>query len=410
MIGMMMRRRLFTSMTRRTKKRAFTTSEVPRPRMKQLCIHGLNCAIPMIGFGFMDNLVMIQAGDAIDNTIGVAMCLSTLTAAALGQVVSDASGVCFGGFIDAMAGKLGLPMSTLTLDQRNTRFVRFFSTAAAASGVILGCLLGMTCLFFMDTDKADREKKKKKLAVLFDSLMQDGHTLLGAERCTLWLLPRTMPTEDNARPLNVSLRRTESRRDLIFMWSKSRKITDDTRSADQLEYMFQQCETQKTGFVNIKKILEVVNEMGWGIRLKDLIELIESSNIELDSKGNMNLEGFKKMIDDIILGDETLYPAQPGSMKYEVIKSKSLVNVPDLYSDRIYQGKAVQRTMDGLMGSFTLSVLIAPVLNSNGEVLGVIEATNKESSLGYSAFTEEDEKLITLLCGQAGRYIEAVFD
>eukprot|EP00938_MAST-03A_sp_MAST-3A-sp1_P004045 g4045.t1 len=381
--------------------------------MKQLCIHGLNCAIPMIGFGFMDNLVMIQAGDAIDNTIGVAMCLSTLTAAAFGQVVSDASGVCFGGFIDAMAGKLGLPMSTLTLDQRNTRFVRFFSTAAAASGVILGCLLGMTCLFFMDTDKADREKKKKKLAVLFDSLMQDGHTLLGAERCTLWLLPRTMPSEDDVarhRPLNVSLRRTESRRDLIFMWSKSRKITDDTRSADQLEYMFQQCETQKTGFVNIKKILEVVNEMGWGIRLKDLIELIESSNIELDSNGNMNLEGFKKMIDDIILGDETLYPAQPGSMKYEVIKSKSLVNVPDLYSDRIYQGKAVQRTMDGLMGSFTLSVLIAPVLNSNGEVLGVIEATNKESSLGYSAFTEEDEKLITLLCGQAGRYIEAVFD
>ena len=154
---------------------------------------------------------MIQAGDAIDNTIGVAMCLSTLTAAALGQVVSDASGVCFGGFIDAMAVKLGIPVSTLTLEQRNMRFVRFFSTAAAASGVILGCLLGMTCLFFMDTDKADREKKKKKLAVLFDSLMHDGHTLLGAERCTLWLLPRTMPSEDDVarhRPLNVSLRRT----------------------------------------------------------------------------------------------------------------------------------------------------------------------------------------------------------
>jgi GAF domain-containing protein len=381
--------------------------------MKQLCIHGLNCAIPMIGFGFMDNLVMIQAGDAIDNTIGVAMCLSTLTAAALGQVVSDASGVCFGGFIDAMAGRLGLPMSTLTLQQRNTRFVRFLSVFSSMSGVILGCLLGMTCLFFMDTDKADREKKKKKLAVLFDSLMQDGHTLLDAERCTLWLLPRTMPSEDDVarhRPLNVSLRRTESRRDLIFMWSKSRKRSQ-THSADQMEYMFRQCDTKNNGFVNIKKILEVVNDMGWGLRLKDLIELIESSNIELDSKGNMNIAGFKKMIDDIILGEETLYPAQPGSMKYEVIKKKCLVNVPDLYSDRTYQGKAVQRTMDGLMGSFTLSVLIAPVLNSKGEILGVIEATNKESEgLGYSAFTEEDEKLITLLCGQAGRYIEAVFD
>ena len=113
------------------------------------------------------------------------------------------------------------------------------------------------------------------------------------------------------------------------MWSKSRKRTK-TQSSDQMEYVFKQCDTQNSGFVNIKKILEVVNDMGWGIRLQDLIELIESSNIELDSKGNMNLEGFKKMIDDIILGEETLYPAQPGSMKYEVIKSKCLVNVPDL--------------------------------------------------------------------------------
>jgi hypothetical protein len=41
----------------------------------------------MIGFGLMDNLVMIQAGDLIDSTIGVTLGLSTLTAAAFGQVV-----------------------------------------------------------------------------------------------------------------------------------------------------------------------------------------------------------------------------------------------------------------------------------------------------------------------------------
>lgn len=40
----------------------------------------------MVGFGFMDNLVMIQAGDMIDSTIGVTLGLSTLTAAAFGQV------------------------------------------------------------------------------------------------------------------------------------------------------------------------------------------------------------------------------------------------------------------------------------------------------------------------------------
>ena len=308
MIGMMMRRRLFTSMTRRTKKRAFRLRGT-ETQNEATVYSRFELWIPMIGFGFMDNLVMIQAGDAIDNTIGVAMCLSTLTAAARSSRLTLPC--LFRGFIDAMAGKLGLPMSTLTLDQRNTRFVRFFSTACCV-WCGFGMSFGMTCLFFMDTTRlTEREEEETCRTVRF---LDAGWThTLGAERCTLWLLPRTMPTEDNARPLNVSLRRTESRRDLIFMWSKSRKITD-ARSADQLEYMFEQCDTQKTGFVNIKKILEVVNEMGWGLRLKDLIELIESSNIELDSKGNMNLEGFKKMIDDIILGDETLYPAQPGSM------------------------------------------------------------------------------------------------
>ena len=28
-------------------------------------------ALPMVGFGFVDNLIMIQAGDLIDNSIGV---------------------------------------------------------------------------------------------------------------------------------------------------------------------------------------------------------------------------------------------------------------------------------------------------------------------------------------------------
>jgi hypothetical protein len=39
----------------------------------------------MIGFGFMDNLVMITAGEAIDSTFGVALGISTLTAAGFGQ-------------------------------------------------------------------------------------------------------------------------------------------------------------------------------------------------------------------------------------------------------------------------------------------------------------------------------------
>ena len=43
---------------------------VTAPTARQLGLFGLNVAIPMIGFGFMDNFIMILAGDAIDASIG----------------------------------------------------------------------------------------------------------------------------------------------------------------------------------------------------------------------------------------------------------------------------------------------------------------------------------------------------
>mmetsp|Transcript_11351 Transcript_11351/g.24078 ORF Transcript_11351/g.24078 Transcript_11351/m.24078 type:complete len:229 (+) Transcript_11351:90-776(+) len=59
------------------------------PTSSQLQNLFLASAIPMVGFGFMDNFIMIQAGGLIDSTLGVKFGLATLTAAAMGQVVSD---------------------------------------------------------------------------------------------------------------------------------------------------------------------------------------------------------------------------------------------------------------------------------------------------------------------------------
>ena len=61
----------------------------PLPTATQLRNHFVKAAVPMIGFGLMDQTVMLQAGNAIDCTIGVTFSLSTLTAAAFGQVCSD---------------------------------------------------------------------------------------------------------------------------------------------------------------------------------------------------------------------------------------------------------------------------------------------------------------------------------
>ncbi|CAD7959476.1 unnamed protein product [Amoebophrya sp. A25] len=145
-------------------------------------------AVPMVGFGFMDNMVMIQAGDLIDNTIGVKFGLATLTAAACGQVFSDVSGVCFGGVVDAFCLKLGLPVPQLTSAQRTLPLVKRWSTFGAVCGVIVGCTLGMTSLLFMDLEAAERAKKNQELDTIFATVVKEGSEALGAERCSLFVV------------------------------------------------------------------------------------------------------------------------------------------------------------------------------------------------------------------------------
>jgi Transmembrane protein 65 len=47
-------------------------------------------AVPMVGFGFMDQFVLIQAGGYIDATLGVKLGLATLSAAAAGMLLNCA--------------------------------------------------------------------------------------------------------------------------------------------------------------------------------------------------------------------------------------------------------------------------------------------------------------------------------
>lgn len=161
-------------------------AEDPTPR--QLRILALRSAIPMIGFGFMDNLVMIQAGEAIDMSIGVMFGLSTLTAAGFGQCVSDVAGLTCGGIVDATVAKMNLPRHGLSPAQLDLRKVRITSTVGGCVGVVIGCLLGMTSLLFMDTNRAEKAKKAKELTSIFESVMKEGHKLVNAERATLWII------------------------------------------------------------------------------------------------------------------------------------------------------------------------------------------------------------------------------
>jgi len=162
--------------------------DVILPTKEQLRVLAYRAAIPMVGFGFMDNLVMITAGEAIDSTLGVALGISTMTAAGFGQCCSDVAGNLSGGTVDAAITRMKLQHHGLTEDQLDLKVSRMYKLLGACVGVVAGCLLGMSCLLFIDTDKADRARKAKELQSIFQHIMTEGKSLFNADRATLFML------------------------------------------------------------------------------------------------------------------------------------------------------------------------------------------------------------------------------
>lgn len=126
----------------------------PLPTRQQFKHVFLRAAIPMVGFGFMDQSVMLHAGNAIDCTLGVSLGISTLTAAAFGQFFSDSAGVLFGGALEKLSRVCGIPPSDLTVAQRALPLVRRLRLMGGLAGVLLGCSLGLLNLLIIDTERS----------------------------------------------------------------------------------------------------------------------------------------------------------------------------------------------------------------------------------------------------------------
>eukprot|EP01068_Selenidium_serpulae_P003137 Selendium_serpulae@DN2899_c0_g1_i1.p1 len=160
---------------------------VAPPTTGQLGAHFINSAVPMYGFGLMDNLIMIQAGELIDLSLGVTFGLSTLTAAAVGQIFSDVSGVCFGRAVESFAAQLGLPTPDFTHAQRELPTVRSFGTAGHCVGIILGCLTGMLSLLFMDLEKTEVKKRQALLSPIFLTIAHQAERMINCS-CNIFLV------------------------------------------------------------------------------------------------------------------------------------------------------------------------------------------------------------------------------
>lgn len=134
------------------------SSPLTSAQLRYILLHN---AIPFVGFGFLDNAIMIAAGTQIEMSIGLTLGISTMAAAALGNLVSDLAGLGLAGYVEALASRFGMQIPDLTPKQVDMWQTRVTSHMGKAIGVAIGCILGMFPLLFLSDDDEDEKKKKK---------------------------------------------------------------------------------------------------------------------------------------------------------------------------------------------------------------------------------------------------------
>ena len=150
--------------------------------------------IPFVAFGFVDNTVLIYAGDAIDASVGVTFGMSSLAAAAMGQIFSDTSGVLFGSTIENAALRLGFRAPRLLPEQLLLQSVQVASTSGKVIGVITGCCLGLINLLFVDTLSVEKAKEEKEYTAIFKNIMHRGHEVAECAAAALWIVDNDTKT------------------------------------------------------------------------------------------------------------------------------------------------------------------------------------------------------------------------
>uniref|UniRef100_A0A452E2Z0 Transmembrane protein 65 n=1 Tax=Capra hircus TaxID=9925 RepID=A0A452E2Z0_CAPHI len=140
-------------------------------RGARLFIHN---AIPFIGFGFLDNAIMIVAGTHIELSIGIILGISTMghryhlskfhiyaLIYCIGVFLSDLLVLLLAGYVEALASRLGLSIPDLSPKQVDMWQTRVSSHLGKAVGVTIGCILGMFPLIFFGGGEDDEKLEKK---------------------------------------------------------------------------------------------------------------------------------------------------------------------------------------------------------------------------------------------------------
>lgn len=128
------------------------SEKAPPPAKKDIHKIFFVNAVPFVAFGFLDNFIMIVAGDYINATVGTFMSLSTMAAAGLGNTISDVLGLGTAVYVERLCSFMGLRPPDLVPAQMEMKQTRQAAMIGRILGIVIGCFLGMTPLLFLDAD------------------------------------------------------------------------------------------------------------------------------------------------------------------------------------------------------------------------------------------------------------------
>jgi len=118
------------------------------PEVKDWLVRFVKRSSKMTVFGFVDNFIMIMAGDYIDPWLARSLGTSTMFAAGIGNMISDMAGEEGGSTIDSALEKAGLDIEDVSDEQMKAApaWMQFMDRKAGTFGVAIGCLLGMVAM------------------------------------------------------------------------------------------------------------------------------------------------------------------------------------------------------------------------------------------------------------------------
>lgn len=173
-----------------------------RPTNRQLKLVMIASAIPFVGFGFVDNILMLVAGDMIEDHFHEAYHLSMLCAAALGNTVANTVGLSLGGIIESFVRRAGIPDPHLSKAQAQMGITHWVNFIASAGGITLGCILGMFPLLFMNHKKYEDEiiaaEEAKRKALMEEVEQQRSASVVNDDvQCVAMALVSSVPPQDS---------------------------------------------------------------------------------------------------------------------------------------------------------------------------------------------------------------------